>query len=148
MPKRYAADPKLGTWVETQRVQWKKLPRSQEEAGDVVTPNKRLNAERLQRLESIGFAWSAKNVRKPKPASPENVVAPAAPKSRKSAGSTDAAARAAARQRLNDAQWLEMYNRLVDYKAKYGVSMRISNRFPAICMAFTSLTSYGYSFFD
>jgi hypothetical protein len=31
-----------------------------------VYPNKRLNAERLQKLESTGFAWSAKNVRKPK----------------------------------------------------------------------------------
>jgi len=37
-----------------------------------VTPNKRLNAERLERLESIGFAWSAKNLRKPKQAAIHN----------------------------------------------------------------------------
>jgi hypothetical protein len=117
VPKRYAADSKLGTWVETQRVQWKKLPRSEAEQGEVVTPNKRLNDERLRRLESVGFAWSAKNIRKSKPASP--AIMPA-PKARKSASATDASARAEARQRSNDAAWNEMFNRLVEYEAKHG----------------------------
>lgn len=118
VPKRYAEDPKLGTWVETQRVQWKKLPRSESEQGEVVTPNKRLNDERLRRLEAIGFAWSAKNIHKPKPASPATTPAP---KARKSASGTDSAARAEARQRSNDASWNEMYNRLAHYKEKHGV---------------------------
>jgi len=60
VPKRYAEDAKLGTWVETQRVQYKKLERAVDEASGVetVAPNKRLNQERLERLQSIGFAWS------------------------------------------------------------------------------------------
>ena len=118
MPKRYAEDPKLGTWVETQRVQWKKLPRAASEQGEVVTPNKRLNDERLTRLESIGFAWSAKSIHKPKPPSPATTPVP---KSRKSASGTDSAARAEARQRSNDASWNEMYSRLAKYKEKHGV---------------------------
>lgn len=117
VPKRYAEDPKLGTWVETQRVQWKKLPRTEAEQGEVVTPNKRLNDERLRRLESIGFAWSAKNIRKPKPASPATTPMSKA-RARKSASGTE---RTEARQRSNDASWNEMYNRLVEYKAKHGV---------------------------
>jgi hypothetical protein len=117
VPKRYTEDPKLGTWVETQRVQWKKLPRTEAEQGEVVTPNKRLNDERLRRLEAVGFAWSAKNIRKPKPASPANM---SPPKARKSASATEASARAEARQRSNDATWNEMYNRLVEYKEKHG----------------------------
>jgi hypothetical protein len=116
VPKRYSEDPKLGTWVETQRVQWKRLPRTEAERGEVVTPNKRLNDERLRRLESIGFAWSAKNIRKSKPASPAKIPAP---KSRKSASATDAS-RVEARQRANDAIWNEMFNRLVEYKAQHG----------------------------
>jgi hypothetical protein len=51
--------------VETQRVQYKRLPRTidpftRRELG--VQPNKRLTTERLQKLEAIGFAWSAKHV--------------------------------------------------------------------------------------
>ena len=50
-----------GTWVETQRVQKKKLERSMEENGtDAVPPSKRLGPERLAKLEAIGFKWSAK----------------------------------------------------------------------------------------
>lgn len=64
---------------------------------EAVTPNKRLNQERLQKLESIGFAWTAKNVKK-KPKKPEVI--------RKS--------------RLNDSQWNEMYERLVAYKEQHG----------------------------
>jgi hypothetical protein len=54
--------------VETQRVQYKRLARvvldghGQEPSVVVVQPNKRLDADRLQRLESVGFAWSAKHV--------------------------------------------------------------------------------------
>lgn len=67
VPKRYAADQKLGTWVETQRVQYKRLPRIFDPVTGVETavqPNNRLTAERLQKLEDIGFAWSAKQLRK------------------------------------------------------------------------------------
>lgn len=120
VPKRYTADPKLGTWVETQRVQYKKLQAATAEQGDssVVTPNKRLNAERLQRLQGIGFAWSAKNLRKPKPTS---LLPGQTPKRSKSlvGSAVDAAQKAASRQRLNDAQWTEMYDRLFKYKESH-----------------------------
>lgn len=114
VPKRYAADPKLGTWVETQRVQYKKLQRSATDVDTAVTPNKRLNAERLKKLESIGFAWSAKNMRKPKQTSPT------LKKKSSSLSAADTASRAAARNRHNDVQWNEMYEKLVKYKEKHG----------------------------
>lgn len=53
--------------VETQRMQFKRLPRTLDPITGMelgVQPNKRLTAERLQKLEAIGFAWSAKLVRK------------------------------------------------------------------------------------
>jgi hypothetical protein len=53
--------------VETQRVQHKKLSRLYDPSTGAETgvlPNKRLTAERLQKLEAIGFAWSAKVARR------------------------------------------------------------------------------------
>jgi len=133
VPKRYTQDPKLGTWVETQRVQYKKLSRETEG----LTSNNRLNTERLHRLEGIGFCWSAKNLRKtkasttpletlpvyseaaayikqdPEPANHEiDFPDPLSPPPKPAAKQ--------ARQRLNDLQWNEMYQRLEDYKEKYG----------------------------
>jgi hypothetical protein len=66
VPKRFSEDGKLGTWVETQRVQYKRLPRVFDEAlgYEVPQPNKRLTAERLEKLNDLGFCWSAKHVRK------------------------------------------------------------------------------------
>eukprot|EP00429_Kryptoperidinium_foliaceum_P036643 CAMPEP_0176178096 /NCGR_PEP_ID=MMETSP0120_2-20121206/91256_1 /TAXON_ID=160619 /ORGANISM="Kryptoperidinium foliaceum, Strain CCMP 1326" /LENGTH=1067 /DNA_ID=CAMNT_0017516245 /DNA_START=166 /DNA_END=3371 /DNA_ORIENTATION=+ len=66
VPKRYTEDPKLGTWVETQRVQFKRLPRVWDEATQqqIPQPNKRLTAERLQKLTDLGFCWSAKHIRR------------------------------------------------------------------------------------
>lgn len=110
VPKRYQEDPKLGTWVETQRVQYKKL---HQQHGENITPNNRLNADRLQKLESAGFAWSAKNIRKPKPP-----VVSMTPMKKKPV--TDHVSRAQARQRIHDQTWTEMYERLAAYKAKYG----------------------------
>jgi hypothetical protein len=53
--------------VETQRVQFKRLTRTLDPLTGMemgVQPNNRLTAERLQKLDAIGFAWSAKHVRK------------------------------------------------------------------------------------
>lgn len=109
VPKRYQEDPKLGTWVETQRVQYKKL----QQTGEAVTPNNRLNAERLEKLESVGFAWSAKNIRKAK--------VPTTPTSQKNKRPMlDAVSRAQSRQRMQDQTWNEYYLRLAAYKEKYG----------------------------
>jgi hypothetical protein len=66
VPKRFSEDGKLGTWVETQRVQYKRLSRVFDEALGYEVPqaNKRLTAERLQKLNDLGFCWSAKHIRK------------------------------------------------------------------------------------
>ncbi len=52
--------------TETQRVQFKRLPRVHDETlgYEVSLPNKRLTAERLHKLSELGFCWSAKQVRK------------------------------------------------------------------------------------
>jgi hypothetical protein len=152
VPKRYAEDPKLGTWVshsirkmpgcpgcacrthteffgqvETQRVQYKRLQREYDEASGVeaVQPNKRLNQERLRKLQEIGFVWSAKHVKKQRNNSLPSVLSPmeadmpilitaqGPPPSRPRKTETKAA-------RLNDEQWEEMYQRLVRYKEEHG----------------------------
>jgi hypothetical protein len=157
--------------LSSQRVQYKRLPRTvNEQTGEQgVQPNKRLNAERLQKLESTGFAWSAKNVRKtkgefavattvdseqpvsnhdnihtptsslgtkansaskpfssPRGASPTTHLANHDPNSTNTQTNSSNAApsatanRAAARHRLNQAQWQDMYARLQSYKTQYG----------------------------
>jgi hypothetical protein len=107
----------------SQRVQYKRLEKEVDEASGVeaVQPNKRLNQVRLEKLQSIGFAWSAKNVRKPKPSAPDGPPKP------KKAPADDSASRTEARNRLADSQWEEMYQRLEQYKEKHFVSSRITN---------------------
>jgi hypothetical protein len=73
VPKRYKDDPKLGTWVDTQRVQRKKmlkhmaaveLQNEDPSAADSFVPIKspgRLTAERMEKLESLGFVWSLRD---------------------------------------------------------------------------------------
>ena len=76
VPKRYKENPKLGTWVDTQRVQYKKLQKiiaskqtgitedreSPIPAGDVGKPLVgRLTNDRIQRLEDLGFVWSLRD---------------------------------------------------------------------------------------
>ena len=132
MPKRYPEDPKLGTWVETQRVQYKRLEREVDATSGVeeVYPNKRLDHERLAKLKLIGFAWSAKHVRKnvgklvDKPAASatsativENVTGPTAG-SRKPVAPVCGDSKAPSR--WSDHQWEEMYLRLKRYKELYG----------------------------
>jgi hypothetical protein len=89
-------------------VQHKRLPRTvDEESGmEMVQPNKRLTGDRLEKLESIGFAWSAKHVRKKKADSPPIAEEAPTPSVR--------------RQRLNEAQWEDMFQRLVKFKKQHG----------------------------
>lgn len=81
VPKRFKEDQKLGTWVDTQRVQYKKLKKKLEEHGiDYNGPNDspeetsdngasggmkpvigRLTEERIRKLESLGFVWSLRD---------------------------------------------------------------------------------------
>ena len=128
VPKRYQADPKLGTWVETQRMVHKKLERVPDSGGvlgETIVPNKRLNPERLERLESIGFVWSARSAKKAEAAQSDSSSSPPA-RAKKSPNPAEAASRAAERQRQNDVNWNDMYNRLAEYKAKHGVSLQIN----------------------
>jgi hypothetical protein len=113
--------------VETQRVQYKRLQREYDEASGVeaVQPNKRLNQERLRKLQEIGFVWSAKHVKKQRNNSLPSLLSPmetdmpivitaqGPPPSRPRKTETKAA-------RLNDEQWEEMYQRLVRYKEEHG----------------------------
>lgn len=77
---------------------------------EIVHPNKRLTADRLQKLESVGFAWVAKFIKKTPTKKEEEEV------------STLEAVNAQQqrKQRLNEAQWEDMYQRLVQYKQQYG----------------------------
>jgi hypothetical protein len=65
VPKRYKDDNRLGTWVDTQRVQYKKMKkrlasqRSYDEG--VVVGVSRLTDERIHRLEALGFVWSLRD---------------------------------------------------------------------------------------
>ena len=76
---------------------------------DTIQPNKRLTAERLAKLESIGFAWSAKHIRKKK--SEGGVVLASAPVAEQPQ---------LRRQKLNEAQWEDMYQRLVQFQHQHG----------------------------
>ncbi|KAG7356875.1 helicase domain protein [Nitzschia inconspicua] len=160
VPKRYNADPKLGTWVETQRVQHKRLARTYDPhtGMETVQPNNRLTAERLHKLQAIGFAWSAKHWRKlpsetvhkktedghlmsvndlGDTASAFETFAPADGEGNSQRSTIGTAIQATQhtktgghpphlqqqqrrRQRLNDAQWEDMYQRLVQYKTEHG----------------------------
>jgi hypothetical protein len=79
----------------------------------VSDSNKILNAERLQKLESIAFAWSAKHVRKSqkKVECPQNTPVEA---------NTTSQQQQQRRHRLNEAQWEDMYQRLLKYKEQHG----------------------------
>ncbi|CAJ1957843.1 unnamed protein product [Cylindrotheca closterium] len=115
VPKRFADDPKLGTWVETQRVQYKRLVRSQDESGRlIVLPNKRLTSERLNKLESVGFAWVAKFVKKSTSSKNKD------DDSNSTNSSEPVNLQQQRKQHLNEVQWEEMYHRLVQYKQQYG----------------------------
>lgn len=83
VPKRCQEDPKLGTWVDTQRVQYKKMRKKLEQQGveyvapSVLSPSTstasvtdlsarkplvgRLTDDRIRRLESLGFIWSLRD---------------------------------------------------------------------------------------
>lgn len=73
VPKRFPEDQKLGTWVHTQRIQFRKLTTGEnggengrtsptQSAGateEGILPF-RLTEKRRQRLEEVGFCWSAR----------------------------------------------------------------------------------------
>ena len=109
VPKRYPADIKLGTWVHTQRIQYRKMTgtvsaRSSSEAGsdeefimdkpeDEVSY--RLTDERRKRLDEIGFVW---NVKENERANEQNRVA----------------------RNSYDDQWDQMFHQLKQYKEQHG----------------------------
>lgn len=69
VPRKFEGDPKLATWVETQRVVWNKEAKSAASgttAAETITEDaklKRLTPLRKQRLHDLGFVWSLRNKR-------------------------------------------------------------------------------------
>jgi hypothetical protein len=109
VPKRYPPDIKLGTWVHTQRIQYRKLVQGsvkKEEEEELLAEQAlhegkddehsfRLTEDRRQRLEDAGFVWSARDSEKP--TEPSRI----------------------ARNSYDD-QWDSMFDRLAMYKDKHG----------------------------
>jgi len=114
VPKRYPTDQKLGTWVHTQRIQYRKMVAGkngstydsvQSDTGSVddtmppMNPGEevqyRLTEERRKRLEDIGFCWSAREAEK---GAEQGKIA----------------------RNSYDDQWDAMFNRLRDFKEKHG----------------------------
>lgn len=106
VPKRYPQDIKLGTWVHTQRIQYRKMlagttKKATEGVGteqEEEEKNFRLTEDRRRRLDEAGFVWSVRDN--------EKSDAPAKPLSRNS----------------YDDQWDAMFERLKEYKERHGVS--------------------------
>ncbi len=112
----------------TQRVQYKRLQREYDAAMGVeqVQPNKRLDQTRLEKLNSIGFVWSAKTPRKPSPlqdssANQENTTA-ILPKAKPKKPNMDGKELVSRHVARGEDEWTEMYERLVKYKEEHGVS--------------------------
>lgn len=60
VPKRYQEVKQLGTWVDTQRVQYKKL-QQRIENGEVNAKSSRLTEVRIEKLNGIDFVWSIRD---------------------------------------------------------------------------------------
>uniref|UniRef100_A0A6U3UDC3 Helicase-associated domain-containing protein n=1 Tax=Ditylum brightwellii TaxID=49249 RepID=A0A6U3UDC3_9STRA len=136
VPKRCMDDIKLGTWVHTQRIQYRKTmmdTKEKKEEGETtaaaMSDDKnntigeedvylRLNDERRTRLESIGFVWSvrenAKLVGKNNEMSPHTAPAVTLPPP-----SLPAPMVTLTRNTYDD-QWDAMFDRLKSFKERYG----------------------------
>lgn len=128
VPKRYRENGlgnkgNLGIWVETQRAQFKKMWMAAGHSDELlatspdptiyITPNLRLCAERLRRLQDIGFVWFVRR----RKGTGKN------PAMRKAWGLTNYQkpyTKKLSRKKRNEDQWNEMYERLVQYKDKNG----------------------------
>ena len=106
VPKRYPPDIKLGTWVHTQRIQYRKLTTGatkKEVQKHTVAPvqkggeevNYRLTEDRRKRLEEVGFAWSVRE-------------------------SENGSGQGRITRNSYDDQWDAMFNRLKEYKESNG----------------------------
>lgn len=128
VPKRYSADPKLGTWVETQRVQFRKLwknavgKNAESESllrrtvnpTVMVQPSNRLNTERLQILQDAGFNWF---IRKSK------IIATNEPQREvclEDEGGDEVDKKQVNNVTWHDTHWNEMYEKLELYKEEHG----------------------------
>jgi hypothetical protein len=57
VPKRWAEDPRLGSWVSRQRTGKKKLDRGEPSNGGAGGASLGMTAERVARLMALGFEW-------------------------------------------------------------------------------------------
>ena len=60
MPRRYAENPQLGSWVSTQRKQYNKF---QQDPSTFSMSTFSMTQERIERLESIGFEWNGRSLK-------------------------------------------------------------------------------------
>jgi hypothetical protein len=111
VPKRYPPEMKLGTWVHTQRIQYRKMLAGTKRGIDATSDvddvdlddaeggeddmSYRLTDERRKRLEQVGFIWSAREGEK----------------------GTD---QSRITRNSYDDQWDNMFQRLEQYKVKHG----------------------------
>ena len=54
MPRRYAENPQLGTWISYQRTQYNKFQQH--------PSTSQMTQERIERLESIAFQWNGRSL--------------------------------------------------------------------------------------
>ncbi|GKY95090.1 hypothetical protein MPSEU_000473000 [Mayamaea pseudoterrestris] len=123
VPKRFAQDPKLGTWVETQRVQYRHLSRviDQQTGKEIAIPSTRLSAERLEKLQAIDFAWTAKNVVRKRVADAMNEGNGRSPSAVTGMTKRPTGSFTGVSCKANDeSQWYELFDLLVEYKQTYG----------------------------
>ena len=109
VPKRYLPDLALGSWVHTQRIQYRKVQclgdkkvhvDSEEETNKENASA--ISLDRKRRLDDVNFAWSARDFKKSKTGKREgSVVSECKPKS-------------------YDLQWNEMLEKLKEYKETEG----------------------------
>ncbi len=106
VPSRYS-NTKLAKWVENVRSEYAKLQTVTDASGlRKIVPSSKLTADRIQRLEWVGFEWRVKA--KPK-AESEQVTTP-----------SDTKPKSQAKKLNHDKQWDLMLSHLQKYKDTYG----------------------------
>jgi hypothetical protein len=138
VPVRYIPDPKLATWVSNQRTYYN---------------NNKLSAERINRLDSINFVWDQwmetfyrlveykkqnKSTKVPIGYAKDRLLAEWVSTQRKDNNNGDTKRLSEKRVKLlnsigfvwnvSDSQWMEMYQKLVEYKKQHK-----STRVPITC---------------
>ena len=106
VPTKFKPNPSLGCWVSTQRVHHKRMK---------VGRHTSLTEEKIKKLNSIGFIWDASDIPKH-----EAVGKKVAGLKRKKKSTDEKEMKEGAGKRINQSAWLDMYQKLKDYKEENG----------------------------